>query len=257
MQATERAELDAMRDLYVALDSSCEVGDAVCGVVQRLPESTMLNRALGVGLDAPATEEQLDEIVAAFAGRGCVCAVAVAPEAQPAELPAWLRARGFEPGYAWMKFSRRVGDPPTVETDLRVQEIGPEHADSFGRVVVAAYGMPTDLVSVSSVVVGRPGWHCFVAFAGDEPAGVAALHAGDGLGWLGFAGTVPELRGRGAQNALLAARTARAEELGLEQLVTETGARQPDRPSNSYRNILRNGFEEAYLRPNYIRAASG
>jgi hypothetical protein len=111
MQATERAELDAMRDLYVALDSSCEVGDAVCGVVQRLPESTMLNRALGVGLDAPATEEQLDEIVAAFAGRGCVCAVAVAPEAQPAELPAWLRARGFEPGYAWMKFSRRVGDP--------------------------------------------------------------------------------------------------------------------------------------------------
>jgi hypothetical protein len=94
-----------------------------------------------------------------------------------------------------------------------------------------------------------------MAFAGDRPAGAAVLHAQDGIGWLGFAGTVPELRGRGAQNGLLAVRLARAEELGLELLVTETGERVPDRPSGSYRNILRNGFEEAYLRPNWIREA--
>jgi hypothetical protein len=257
MQETERAELDAMLDLYVALGSLCEVGDAVCGFVRQLPQSTMLNRALGVGLDVPATAEQLDEIVAACAERGCACAVSVAPEAQPAELPAWLRARGFEPGYAWMKFSRPVGEAPRVDTDLRVEEIGLEHADAFGRVIVAAYGMPTELVPVASVVVGRPGWHCYVAFADDEPAGAAALHTGDRLGWLGFAGTVPELRGRGAQNALFAARAAKAVDLGLERLVTETGERLPGRPSSSYRNILRNGFEEAYLRPNYVRAAAG
>ena len=33
---------------------------------------------------------------------------------------------------------------------------------------------------------------------------------------------------------------------------TETGERLPDKPSNSYRNILRAGFTEAYVRQNYL-----
>ncbi len=41
-------------------------------------------------------------------------------------------------------------------------------------------------------------------------------------------------------------------ESGCTTLVTETGERIPLKPSNSYRNILRFGFEEAYLRPNYL-----
>ncbi len=40
-------------------------------------------------------------------------------------------------------------------------------------------------------------------------------------------------------------------ELGVEVLATETGELVPDRPSNSYRNITRVGFEERYVRPNY------
>ena len=51
---------------------------------------------------------------------------------------------------------------------------------------------------------------------------------------------------------MLAARLRRAAELGAHTLVTETGEQMPDRPSNSYRNILRHGFQEQYLRPNWI-----
>lgn len=36
----------------------------------------------------------------------------------------------------------------------------------------------------------------------------------------------------------------------LEQI--ETGELLPDRPSNSYRNILRASFEVAYVRPNHV-----
>ena len=36
-------------------------------------------------------------------------------------------------------------------------------------------------------------------------------------------------------------------------LFVETGERVPERPSASYRNILRAGFEEAYLRPNWLK----
>jgi hypothetical protein len=255
MEAAERAELNAMRDFYRAVGGLREVGNVVCGFMLQLPQSTMLNRALGVGLERPATERQLDEIVTVFAERGCVCSIAVAPEAEPSELPSWLEARGFAPGYAWMKFARTVGPAPRIDTDLRVEEAGDRHADRFGRLLAAAYELPEEVVDTCAAVVGRPGWHCFLAFAGDVPAGAAALHAQDGLGWLGLAGTAPELQRRGAQNALFAARLARAAELGLELLATETGERVADQPSSSYRNILRNGFEEAYLRPNWIREA--
>jgi hypothetical protein len=38
----------------------------------------------------------------------------------------------------------------------------------------------------------------------------------------------------------------------VRTLVTETGERVEGRPSNSYRNLLRVGFQEEYLRPNWL-----
>jgi hypothetical protein len=38
---------------------------------------------------------------------------------------------------------------------------------------------------------------------------------------------------------------------GARVAVTKTDERLPDKPSNSYRNILRAGFKAMYLRQNY------
>ena len=58
---------------------------------------------------------------------------------------------------------------------------------------------------------------------------------------------------QGAQGALLAARIRRARELGCEVVVTETGELRDGLPSNSYRNILRAGFEEVAVTANWLR----
>ena len=50
------------------------------------------------------------------------------------------------------------------------------------------------------------GWDCWLALDGDEPAAAAGLFVAEGVGYLGFAATLPEHRGKGGQNALLAAR---------------------------------------------------
>ena len=106
-------------------------------------------------------------------------------------------------------------------------------------------------------VPSLPGWTAFLAVDGDEPAAAAAIWIGGEAAYFGFAATLPEHRGRGGQGALFAARIERAVAAGCRTLVTETGERRDDRPSASYRNILRFGFEERYVVANRLRPRRG
>jgi GNAT superfamily N-acetyltransferase len=219
--------------------------------VPQAPESPMLNRIVGLGVDAPATEAQLDAAVATMTGLRFY--VTLSPAAQPGALPEWLRARGFRPGWGWMQFRRGVDDVPEPRTALELVEVGEDGADDFARVVRIAYGLPAEVDPVVAAAVGSPGWTCWLALAGDEPAGAAALFVRDGAGYLGYAGTAPDHRGKGAQGALLSTRIRRAWDSGCDAVFTETGERRPDRPSNSYRNIVRSGFEELGVVANWER----
>jgi GNAT superfamily N-acetyltransferase len=215
------------------------------------PGSPMLNRAVGLGLDRPATEEDVDEVLAAFRTTEAFY-VAVAPGAEPRELPDWLAARGLEPGWGWMAFRRPAAPVPEAATSLRLEEVGdPDAARAFARIVCAGYGLPPQLEpDVARVPASE--WQCWLARDGDEPAAAAAMYVAEGAGYLGFAATLPEHRGKGAQSALLAARIARAAELGCDTVLTETGERREGLPSNSYRNIVRAGFDEVGVTANWL-----
>jgi hypothetical protein len=254
MRAPETAEIEALRDLFASAPADLssehglgvlELGAALAVRVRSLSGLKELNHA--VGLADPEALLELD----AFYGE---TTHAVSPDPD-ADLEPALRSAGYAPDYAWMKFERGVELPPSGETDLRLLEVGKDAADDFGRTACTAYGLPDFVVSWTAQLPGREGWHCFVAYDGDLPVATGALHVHEDLGWLGLAATLPSHRGRGAQNAILAARIARARERDCRSVTTETGERVPGRPSNSYRNILRNGFAEAYLRPNWVKAA--
>ena len=251
---TELGELEAFRSL-LGDQPQAEISGALCTCFEPTPGSAMLNRALGVGVGEPATQAGLDEIGAFFADRGLEYGIPITPEAQPREVSAWLEARGFLRGYAWTKFERGPEPPPPLETDLRVEELGPDRADIFADVFVRAYGTPEVMRALLQRVPGRKGWRCFVAFDDDAPAATAALFVAGTVGWLGVAGTLPEFRRRGAQGALLAARIEAGREAGCETLVTETGEPKDGVPGGSYRNIVRAGFEPVYVRQNYLSSA--
>ena len=247
MNREERVALDAYRGLSVVT----EAGGAIVLTTPGAPGSPMLNRIVGLGVDRPATEANVDEAIAAMPP-DVTFYVAVAPGALPAELPQWLGARGLEPGWGWMSFRRGVGEPPRAQTALRLRRVeSPEDAQAFARVQCAAYGLPEALVPV---IAGAPehGWECWLALDGAEPAGAGALFVAAGAAYLGFAATLPEHRGKGAQGALLAHRIRRAGELGCDLVLTETGERRDDRPSGSYRNILRAGFVEVGVTANFV-----
>jgi GNAT superfamily N-acetyltransferase len=164
-----------------------------------------------------------------------------------------LEARGYTRGYAWMKFERGVEPAPPVRTALRVEDA--DDPGLFGATIAEGFGAPAD-AGPAFALAQRMGWHCFLAWDGDEPAAAGSLFVDAGVAWFGGAATRPAFRGRGAQTALLAARIERARKVGARRLCVETGERVPARPDQSYRNILRAGFLEAYLRPNWRSPAA-
>jgi GNAT superfamily N-acetyltransferase len=230
--------------------ASTRIAGALCTAVGE-QESMMLNRVAGLGLEAPTTTADLQAIEVFFAEYGQRFSVSLSPQAKPADLGAQLEQRGFDRDYAWMKFARGAEEPPPTETALRVEQVGPERGTDFAEVVAAGYEFDPFTVPWLAELP-RTSWSCYVAYDGDEPAGAAALYTMGVTGYLGFAATRPEHRRKGSQSALLGRRIRDALEGGCTELFTETGERIPMKPSNSYRNILRFGFTEAYLRPNYI-----
>jgi GNAT superfamily N-acetyltransferase len=248
----ELAEAEAFAGMWEVTGAPLlRLGGATCIASPPAPGETLLNRAIALGVEDDVNDDDLDQIAAFFRESGAARhAISIAPAAA-SDLASRLEARGYVPGYAWMRFRRSPVDPPDVETTLRV--VPATDNDAFSRVVAAGFELPAPEPGTGlGALAGREGWHLFLAYDGDEPAGAAALFAHNGVGWFGAAATLPEHRQKGAQSALLAARIERALALGLDELTVETGEYVSDRPSASYRNIVRAGFTEAYVRPNYL-----
>ena len=136
--------------------------------------------------------------------------------------------------------ARRRSLSPDAATSLRLVRVGRAEATAFGR---DRRGRLRPCPTPSAVGGKRlPGGLGLLARARRRrPAAAAGVFLAEGVGYLGFAATLPEHRGKGGQNALLAARIRHAREAGCDVVVTETGERRDDRPSSSYRNILRAG----------------
>jgi GNAT superfamily N-acetyltransferase len=252
--ATELGELAAFRSLIGGWREGLvsEIGGALCTAVVAAPGSALLNRVLGLGLEQPVGEHALDEIDAFFADHGVSYGITITPDVEPPQLTSWLETRGFSRGYAWTKFRRGIEPSAAPETGLTVERILGDRGDVFAYVFQRSYGTPELLRPRLEQIPGETGWYCFVAFADGIPAATAAVVVAEDVGWLGMAGTLPEFRRRGAQTALLAARIDAAREAGCSVVVTETGEPVEGRPSNSYRNIVRAGFEPVYVRQNYL-----
>jgi hypothetical protein len=209
----------------------------------------MFNRAMGLGGEGADLAAQLAEVRSFFDGAPHV--VSLDPDAPDGAADA-LAACGYASDYAWDKFARPAESPAGVRTDLVAREAGPADARAMGAVSAAAFGLPAFTGDWLAALVGRPGWTFFVAEDGGRPVGAAGLFVEAGTAWLGFGGTLPEHRGRGAQGVLFAARIRAAVDAGCTLLVTETGAPARHGPGPSYRNMLRFGFAPVYRRPNLL-----
>jgi GNAT superfamily N-acetyltransferase len=260
--ALDRAERRFWRDIWesvpaeVAREHGVELqdfGSIQASIAIDLAQVGMLNLLLGAA-DASAGEH-LEAATEWAEAKGVAPYVPLTP-GLPGSVAAetWLRQNGFEPAYAWMKFVRdphppRFPSPQGVE----VVELTAPGQEPFGTIAAIGFGLPAWGGEFFAHLPGRDGWRCYVAKIEGKAQGCAAMLIEDGIAEFGVAATLEAARGRGCQTALLHRRIGDAAAAGCRTLFVETGERVPERASASYRNILKAGFEEAYLRPNWQR----
>lgn len=229
-------------------------GDAVAGFVAAV-DALSLNRLVGLGVTMPATEAAVDRILVAARKVGVKrLLVQLAPTAAPPELGGWLQARGAVPYNRWVRLWRSTSSAlaSSPSTDLRVARVHAEHALEFARVVRVGFDMPESLDPWLASTVDGARWQHYAAWDGAQLVATGAFYLGDRTAWFGLAATLESHRGHGAQSALIIRRFQEAAACGCDWVVAETAEQRPDHSAPSYRNLLRLGFTEAYLRQNFV-----
>jgi GNAT superfamily N-acetyltransferase len=205
-------------------------------------------QSFGLGIFAELTPAILDEAEAFFLSRGSAAMHEICPLAGPAALQL-LCNHGYRP----MEVSNVLFQPiedlrPPVQSNVRVRTVGRAEAALWATISTRAWTheypeLEALMRQTGKLLVNREGSACFLAEIDSQPGATGALFLHDGVALLAGAATVPELRRRGLQNALLQARLQYARDHGCDLcvMVTEAG-------SNSQRNAERQGFRIAYTR---------
>jgi GNAT superfamily N-acetyltransferase len=257
--ALDRVERRFWRDIWqsmpheLASEHGVELGEfgAVQVTLTRdLPQVRILNLVLGAG---EASEPDLEYAIAWAEEHGVSPCVPLTPGLPgSARAEAWLQAKGFEQGHAWMKFVRDPHPPRfPAPAGVEVVELAAADEEPFGTIAAVGFGMPSWAAEFFARLPGRDGWRCYVARVEGKAQACAAMLIDGGVAEFGIAATLEEARGRGCQTALLRRRILDAAKVDCRTLFVETGEQAPGRSAASYRNILKAGFEEAYLRPNW------
>jgi len=230
-------------------------GPIQASIVGGLPEVRMLNLVLGAAEPVAVDGGHLVEALDWAESKDIDFYVPVKPgTAEASAAKDLLKRRGYEQGYAWMKFVRDLSPSDLPEPKgVEVVELSEGEGEPLGRIAAQGFNLPPWAAIFFANLPGRDGWRCYTAKIDGEPQACAAMLIHNDVAEFGIAATLESARGRGCQTALLHRRIEDARAAGCHTLFVETGERTTNRPSASYRNILRAGFKEAYLRPNWRR----
>jgi GNAT superfamily N-acetyltransferase len=207
-----------------------------------------LTQSFGLGIFEELNPATLDRIERFFLDREAPVLHEVSPLAGVAALDL-LCKRNYRPIEISNVLYRPV-EQPTAESQghIRVRLIGPEEAHVWTDVSAKGWAhehpeLLDFLLQLGAISTARQESPCFLAEIDGKPGAACVLSMHDKVALFGGASTLPELRRRGLQTALLQERMRYAFDQGcdLAMMVAVPG-------SDSQRNAERKGFRIAYTR---------
>ena len=212
-----------------------------------------VTQSFGLGIFEELSPASLDVIERFFLDRGAPVLHEVSPFAGAAALDL-LCSRNYRPIEISNVLSRPVERPTAEhashvpEGHINVRVIGPDEVQLWTDISTRgwAHELPElreTLLQLGAIFAARHESPCFLAEVDGKAGAAGVLGIHDRVALFGGASTVPELRRRGLQTALLQERMRYAFDHGcdLAMMVAAAG-------SDSQRNAERRGFQIAYTR---------
>ena len=214
-----------------------------------------VTQAIGVGLEGTVKDEELDRLGDFFQARNAPAAIELCPLVEMS-LYERFAARGYRLLEVSSVLIREISSPgvakPSVQHDVTVKTAPGDDAKLWTLTVAQGFAeqfpMTPEMLEVMEGFFHAVNSTAFLAYVDGNVAGGGALAMHGGVCGLFGASTLPELRRRGVQTALLDARIGWAASHGCDLAVSITAP-----ASISQRNIERAGFRVAYTRTKLIR----
>ncbi len=207
-----------------------------------------VTQSFGLGLSEPLSQASLDRIESFFLERGAGVVHEVSPLAGIETLDL-LCTRGYRPVELSSVMYRPVERPVRKDHGAIIVRVAAiEDAPLWASVSARGWAhehpeLQDFLEQFGAIAFARQQGVNFIAELDGEPGATGTLCLHDRVALFGGASTIPEMRRRGLQTALLEARMSYAFDRGYElaMMVTEAG-------SQSQRNAERKDFRIAYTR---------
>jgi len=262
--AIEAAEARAWADVYSAApaDWAAEVGlgfREVAGALVIQWAATgrrYFSRAIGLGVVEPASGEAIDEVLRGWEEAGIsMFLLQSLPDCRPENYEELLRERGLEPFDAQDRVVRD-GSPlePVGHRQLPVERVTPETADEWAQFVQRVYRLDTG--PWLQRLIGRPGWHEYVAREDGEIVAARGMFIGpDGAAWLGMDAPVPGVMTDDYEldAALCAYIVGDGLTRGATSFLADIELPSPELDTPAYGYFARLGFRRPYVRTHWTR----
>ncbi|MEW6126452.1 MAG: hypothetical protein AB1757_05390 [Acidobacteriota bacterium] len=215
------------------------------------------NCVLNLGLDEPATETQLEEVLKTLnAAQRQHWYIHYNPHCEPANLREWFERRNLKARSAWDRIYRNA-EPlsPTLLTtdDVQVEKVTNATAREWAEFVSGVYHLPT--VDWLAAFAERMGWHHYTLRKNSIIVAARSMFINrEGWAWLGIDAPVPGLMTNDfTLDWQICQRLVKdGLQLGAKHFVADIEAPTLDMDSPAYQHFARLGFKKVYSRANYM-----
>lgn len=261
----ESAELNAWLDLYAAAPADftrqfqleiLHIQDVVLTRCRTIP-FVHFNCVFNLGLLYPATEHQLDQVLACYREAGVRSfAIYHQPHCQPAQLPEWFKTRDLHVVGGWDRIYRDDAKPaistPLDQGKFRVEKVTSNTAVEWADYIDASYGLPTKPWLLA--LVERPGWHHYMLRSETRIVAVRSMYIHpDGMAWLGIEAPVPGIMAPSYDLDFQICQAIVRDGInqGVNYFVADIEAPAAEMNTPAYHHFETLGFKRAYFRSHY------
>ncbi|MEK5038488.1 GNAT family N-acetyltransferase [Sporosarcina sp. FSL K6-3457] len=257
-QTIELSEIDALHSRLMAMQAIegnpmgvdiQQFGNATAFSVKNIPGPSF-NTVKGL---TDGDEQFMDQLIEFYTEKEIRVRFELTPAHASPDLLAHLQQAGFyHSDFHTSLYGSLIQSAVTVDERITIRRLESHEFDLFAEIYAKGFQMPTFLqsgIAQNNVILhGNDHWTFYLASLDDEPAGIGVLFVKDGMATLAAAATVPHLRSKGVQQALIHQRIQHATRLHSRLIVG-----QAEFGSVSQNNMERAGMKIAYTKAIWVQ----